>query len=60
VGLSQLLCVDWLLAWHVVFSEARLSSSARPWGGGLVCAWWGGPFWFLSEATSGCAACVAP
>jgi len=27
VGLSQLLCVDWLLAWSVVSSEVGLSSS---------------------------------
>jgi len=26
VGLSQLLCVDWILAWNVVLSEVGLSS----------------------------------
>jgi len=25
VGLSQLLCVDWLLAWNVMSSQAGLS-----------------------------------
>jgi len=29
VGLSQLLCVDWLLAWNVVSSQAGLSSLTR-------------------------------
>ena len=29
VGLSQLLCIDWLLAWNVVSSEAGLSSVTR-------------------------------
>jgi len=29
VGLSQLLCIDWLLVWNVVSSEAGLSSVTR-------------------------------
>jgi len=29
VGLSQLLCIDWLLAWNVVSSEAGLSRVTR-------------------------------
>jgi len=35
VGLSQLLCIDWLLAWNVVSSEAGLSSVTRLWSGHL-------------------------
>jgi len=31
VGLSQLLCIDWLLVWNVVSSEAGLSSLTRLW-----------------------------
>jgi len=29
VGRSQLLCIDWLLAWNLVSSEAGLSSLTR-------------------------------
>jgi len=29
VGLSQSLCIDWLLAWNVLSSEAGLSSATR-------------------------------
>jgi len=38
VGLSELLCVDWLLAWNVMSSEAGLSSLTCLWSGHLcVC-----------------------
>jgi len=44
VGLSQLFCVNWLLTWYVVSSEAGLSSLVRPqgrelrtWGTGAFC-----------------------
>ena len=59
VGLSQLLCVDWLLAWNVVSSQAgpqqfdtpmeRASRYELP---GATC--------FLCEAISGFTASVAP
>jgi len=42
VGLSQLLCIDWLLAWNVVSSEAGLSSVTRLRSGHLV-MWIRGP-----------------
>jgi len=35
VGLSQLLCIYWLLAWNVMSSEAGLSSVTRLWSGHL-------------------------
>jgi len=35
VGLSQLLCIDWLLAWNVVWSQAGLSSVTHLWSGHL-------------------------
>jgi len=41
VGLSQLLCIDWLLAWNVVSSEAGLSSVTCLGAGILVCVFEG-------------------
>jgi len=38
VGLSQLLCIDWLLAWNFVSSEAGLSTVTAYGAGILVCA----------------------
>ena len=35
VGLSQLSCDDWLLAWCLVLSEAGLGDLTRLWGGEL-------------------------
>jgi len=45
VGLSQLLCVDWFLAWYVVSSEVGLNSLSHPWGGELSA--YGGPSVFI-------------
>jgi len=56
VGLNQLLCIDWLLAWNGMSSEAGLSSLTRLWsrhlGPGAICS--------LSEAISGCTASTTP
>jgi len=63
VGLSQLLCMDWLLVWNVVSSEAGLSSVSRLRSGhlgmcylGAICALSKA----ISEAISDCAASTGP
>jgi len=56
VGLSQLLCVNWLLAYHDVSSDAV---SADPQGGEIsTCLWVA--FCSLTEAASGCEAFPSP
>jgi len=35
LGLSQLLCIDWLLAWNVMSSEVGLGSLTCLWSGHL-------------------------
>jgi len=57
MGLSQLLCVDWVLVWNVVSSEVGLWQFDMPleWASWYVLK---GTICFLSEATSGCMASV--
>jgi len=49
VGLSQLLCVSWLLAQNVVSLEAGLSSLTRLWSGHLVMHFRGHLFFIQSN-----------
>ena len=49
VGLSQLLCVDWLLAWNVMSSEAGLSSLTHQWSGHLGVCFWGPSVLYLKQ-----------
>jgi len=53
VGLSQLLCVDWLLTCDVVLSEVGLSCSVHLWGRELS-MYLQEAFSSLTKATSGC------